>query len=302
MTTMTRQEEIKAIHSKYPRFNFITLGIVVLSIGVLIGFYLVDSNFLEGDYSTGLYTEFISIIITIVVLDQINDYRDAQRRKKALFRQVKSRSNDFAVDALDQILNEDLWDELLEYYRNDDGRFDLSRVQWAGGVNLRNKDLKRVNFSTANLERIILANAKLEGVNLYGTNLKGADLRRANLAYTDLEFAKLNGAYLAEANLQGANLMSANLERAMLGSTNLTGARLALTNMEHTLAWKVNLQGAYLANAKLKGAELRGANLPDGTKWTPETDLKPFTGSHPDFETMLDKIKTIREEMGFPIP
>jgi len=76
-----------------------------------------------------------------------------------------------------------------------------------------------------------------------------------NLGYSPLVGANLQGAMLLSANLQGANLAGANLQRTMLASANLQGARLS----ERT-------------------------RLPDGTNWTPGTDMARFTDpDHPDF-------------------
>ena len=106
MTTQTRQQEINAIHKQYPRLNFLALGLIVLLVGILIGFHLVDTKFLEGDYPIGLYSEFISIIITIVVLDQINEYRDTQRLKRRLIGEASSQSNETAKSAVDWMRRE----------------------------------------------------------------------------------------------------------------------------------------------------------------------------------------------------
>jgi uncharacterized protein YjbI with pentapeptide repeats len=58
-----------------------------------------------------------------------------------------------------------------------------------------------------------------------------------------------------------------------------------------------NLEGAFLTDAYLENADLGEAILPDGSKWTPETDMGRFTdGSHPNFEATLEKIEAIREE------
>jgi len=71
-------------------------------------------------------------------------------------------------------------------------------------------------------------------------------------------------------NLGGANLAWANLAWANLVGANLVGAYL---------------RGAYLERAWLKGAQLsEDSILPDGTKWTPDTDIARFTDpDHPDF-------------------
>ena len=96
-------------------------------------------------------------------------------------------------------------------------------------------------------KRLYLAN--LEGANLWMADLEGADLRRANLEKAILRWANLKGADLQEANLKRVDLRDADLE------------------------W-----------ADLRGANLEGATLPDGTEWTPDTDMARFTDPHhPDF-------------------
>lgn len=104
--------------------------------------------------------------------------------------------------------------------------------------------------------------------------LKGADLNGANLKRASFPQAYLKGADLMGANLEGANLHGVNLEGVNLIDANLEGAYLGGTN----------LKGAYLIGANLEEAQLGFATLPDGTKWTTDTDMSRFTDeNHPDF-------------------
>ncbi len=117
------------------------------------------------------------------------------------------------------------------------------------------------------------------------------ELRRHGWLYD----GSLQGADLAEANLQEATLMGADLQRANLVMANLQRAMLAHANLQGAYLWEASLQGAYLGMANLQGAHLTGANLqgayldqytilPDGTRWTPDTDMARFTDpDHPDF-------------------
>jgi uncharacterized protein YjbI with pentapeptide repeats len=73
--------------------------------------------------------------------------------------------------------------------------------------------------------------------------------------------------------------------RANLGEVNLGGA-----NLQGASLFGAFLGGANLRRADLRGAVLKRANLdeftilPDGTKWTPDTDMARFTDpDHPDF-------------------
>ena len=80
----------------------------------------------------------------------------------------------------------------------------------------------------------------------------------------DLEFANLKGANLVGANLKGANLQGANLSEADLSKANLCEANLVDANLQRVL--------------------LSGTTLPDGTTWTPRTNMLRFTYStDPDF-------------------
>lgn len=103
-----------------------------------------------------------------------------------------------------------------------------------------------------------LHGASLVKANLQGTNLAGVSLRRA-----DLWYANLSGAILNQANLREANLGDASLHGATLHYADLRGARL---------------KGADLQEANLGWARFDEATiLPDGSHWTPNTDLRCFT-------------------------
>lgn len=115
---------------------------------------------------------------------------------------------------------------------------------------------------------------------LFDGTLQRAFLWYANLQGAHLGYANLQGAYLGYSNLQGAHLGYANLQGAYLGYANLQGADL----------WYAHLQGVYLWKADLKGASLlhttfdETTTLPDGTHWTPDTDMTCFTDpNHPEF-------------------
>ena len=143
-----------------------------------------------------------------------------------------------------------------------------------GGADLSNLDLNKMDLHgtvlsrdlshwgeesrrwiVVNLQEAILVDANLQEALLEGANLQGAGLQGANLQEADLHGADLQGAYLWRSNLQGANLVRSNLQGA-----NLIGA---------------NLQGANLSE---------DTKLPDGTSWTPDTDMTRFTDpKHPDF-------------------
>jgi hypothetical protein len=153
-----------------------------------------------------------------------------------------------------------------------------------GGPQMRAARLAQADLSGQDLKWANLSQADLRQANLSGADLLGADLSGADLGLADLSGTVLRGADLSGARLEGALLNAADLHWAVMRNANLGLADLR----------KADLQGADLENASLEGADLEGANLknahtmgtilPDGTVWTPRTNLRRFTDpSYPDF-------------------
>jgi hypothetical protein len=237
-----------------------------------------------GDYGKGLAlnlaTELAGALITYGLLELVigrMERREAKReaekkefeaKKADLIAQMGSSVKDVAVAAAEE----------------------LGRYGWLIDGSLRGADLRE-----ANLQGASLYNAKLEGVRLTWANLQEAYLGLANLRRADLGGANLQGAILTGANLQKANLFEANLQGVNLWVTNLQEANLDTADLQGASLQKANLQGANLAGANLQGARLwqaelhatgfsRDTTLPDGTKWTPDTDMACFTDpDRPDF-------------------
>lgn len=116
-----------------------------------------------------------------------------------------------------------------------------------------------------------------------GADLEGADLSGANLDWANLKRARLFGANLSGASLWGANLVGAdlaevNLHKAMLRQANLSGARLMDASLHEAHLSRANLRGANLRGADLSGARFDETTiLPDGAKWTADTNMERFT-------------------------
>lgn len=97
-------------------------------------------------------------------------------------------------------------------------------------------------------------------------------LQDGSLQYANLRFADLHFADLREADLQFADLRHANLWDADLRGANLSCARLTQADLE-----QANFERANLRGANLWAAQLHGAIMPDGSKWTPETNMLFYT-------------------------
>jgi uncharacterized protein YjbI with pentapeptide repeats len=210
-----------------------------------------------SDYYANVSTELTSIAITVLIIDTLNRRREQRleerREREQLTRQLGSSINEVALRAAEELRARD----------------------WLTDGSLQESDLR-----IANLE-----DAKLWKADLQGVNLQWAKLKKANL----------NGSLLVGANLTQANLQAAKLGGADLRGANLFEAKLYRVNFSGAYLREANLEGAHLEGARLEGADLRNANitsvymdeltvLPDGSNWSPETDLRRFTdSSHADF-------------------
>lgn len=216
------------------------------------------------DYGRGLAlnlgTELAGALVTYLLLELVvgrMERREAEReaekkeceaKKADLIAQMGSQVPDEAIRAIE---------ELRRYGWLYDGSLQ--------GANLVRANLPEVDLVGADLQRAILDEANLQGATLSAASLQGAALRGA-----DLQWARL-----LRANLQEANLFDANLQRAVLFEANAQEAALGGANLQWAILIAVNLQEAYLDEDTI---------LPDGTKWTPDTDMARFTDpKHPDF-------------------
>ncbi len=181
--------------------------------------------------------------------------------------------------------------ELLEWKESDLKDIPESEMQNAinrafdlRGINLSEKNLRKVDFRFLHLEGAILSEAILDSADFRATYLDGAYLEKTDLANANLSLAKMKGAFLDEANLEGAylgwidlqnaslrktNLRRANfvgraeLQEADLSDADLTDADIFGANIRGAKLNKANLSKAYIGYSRLNKADLRGANLYD---------------------------------------
>jgi uncharacterized protein YjbI with pentapeptide repeats len=287
-----REQEIEKSPEFWGNFGWI----VFVLIGLSLGFVLFGP---EDGFTTNVYTEAISIVITVVIVNRLVIQREQNEARQRLARQAGSRVREIAVMAVDE-LRQRGWLE---------GPYGLLRYQNISGVNLAGAELSRADlYGTtlvgANLEKAHLFDANLTYSDLSGANLTEANLEQACLRKATLRQAKMIKAQLKDTYLINADLSSAQLPEAILSRANLRGAELrdanlyssnmVEANLAETNLTSANLLGANLRRANLTGASLQGSNffkallegaiLPDGSKWTPETNMARFTDlNHPDF-------------------
>ncbi len=150
----------------------------------------------------------------------------------------------------------------------------------------------------------LLRDDALRGATLTHCDLSGAALPRADLCRADFQHSDLSGADLTAATLHHTGLRWANLSGANLQEADCSGAFLWEANCSGTM-----LRGACFAGASLIGTHFDTADwqtghitLPDGTRWTAETDLRRFSDPrHPDYEAALGATNTLRLRWGVPL-
>lgn len=163
--------------------------------------------------------------------------------------------------------------ELVIYQKRDEAsRIDQARTRRREHLTEQLKRAqtpeKRQKFLERMASQQLLSEAWLSGVNLHSAILDECDL-----SDTDLYEANLS-----DASLRGAELVDATLRRTNLSHTQLSSANLAGVDLV-----EANLDAADLLDAELKDADLTQARfssntrLPDGSYWSPDTDLKVFT-------------------------
>ncbi|MGB1285634.1 MAG: pentapeptide repeat-containing protein, partial [Aggregatilineales bacterium] len=197
------------------------------------------------DFYANASSELLSIVITILVLDRLNERRQNEKelaRLKALLA-----SNEAVVTKI----------AIAELHAK--GWLKNGTLKYAHLI--KGANLEKANLLSANLQGIYLDSANLNNANLSYVNLEDADLWNANLENANLWNAKLISADLKGANLENANLLSANLQNANLRDTNLQNADLRLTNLQNTKLMRANLRNIRLNKANLCGADMTSANL-----------------------------------------
>ncbi|MEQ8672059.1 MAG: pentapeptide repeat-containing protein [Aggregatilineales bacterium] len=265
------------------QFYRILGGLFLVALGVILGGFLFGDenpafeNMISGvsSYATNLWTEAISVILTIAVLNYLNERRDERRRvaelKERLVREVRSQSPEVAKAAISE----------------------LHEHGWLEGENglLKGRDLVR-----SNLHGLDLRECNLQEANLHGVNLQFAQLNGANLRCVDLSFASLQNATLETVNLENAVLMFAKLQDANFLGANLSNVDMKAANLHGTNLSRCNLKGANFSKTKFDSA----TTLPNREKWSSSSDLMMFTNpDHPHFWLGLRLEKAENNDLDF---
>ncbi|MEL6404973.1 MAG: pentapeptide repeat-containing protein [Chloroflexota bacterium] len=251
-----------------------TQTIVIIAVLVaIVGYinqhgWLLNATNVLGDFYANVSSELLSIIVTVLVLERLNARRQDEQEKRRLIALLGS--NERAVTGI--------------------AIAELEARGW-----LEDGSLQGITLLHANLQNVDLKYVDLSNASMGHSNFSSSNLRAANLSLAYLGVANFRNADLYSADLRNADLFQADLSRANLFRTELNDANLSHTNLNRANLERANLSGAILSNANLSDAKLYYAELsdtifdkdtilPDGTNWTPETDITRFTNrEHPNF-------------------
>ena len=281
-----KEQNIKEIHIK----NQLVYQVSLAAIGILILTWIGSKILLEDTgYLTNIYTEALSILVTVGVIGFYTRYQSIQREKRSLILQMGSPNNAFAVEAA-RILRMQGWgwntDSSLERqlfpFANLEGAYlgwcNLYGAQMEGAI-LTDSILRQANLKNANLRKVNLQGAFMLGANLENTRLMEADMRGVSLGpflpksvdYSLLFFFDETGRENSQnlpkievVNLAGANLCKANLSNAHLGSVNIDGADFAEAILEGVSDFT---QRPIPHEGFSSAHRLVGAIMPDGTRY-----------------------------------
>ncbi len=251
------------------KYFFSIYGISVAALVLLIiGFFIaIGGHVFEygtfdfviwiSDFYSNFGTEFISIAITVLILDKLSKQQqeklEEERHKKGLLNKVRSQINNQAKLALEQLATIGL---------------------------LFNGELEHADFSHSNLHqaRFIsyykLGGAKLRGVNFRGARLTEAWLNDADLENASLRYAKLQKSHLFNTVLQKADLQYSDFRGAYFFGADLRNVSGNNINIEDANIWETNLFGASLSEEMLmKAKRLRGSTLPNGSRYNGKFNL-----------------------------
>lgn len=262
----TGKQQTRSIYKEYNDFYRIAGGLALVIFGVWIG-----SLIFSDGYTSNIYTEVLSIFAIVLVLDQINQWRDRENLKRRLWNEVHSPAYQIAVTA-------------LEYLR---------RENWLGINPFENANLERVCWNGAFIGHLSFRNANLRNGRLIGvTNAPILDAEQGSETYNFVDFydakmesAKLDNCILASCNFGNAQLwessfegaylelsffndvmaVNANFQRTILEYANMTNSNFIDCDFRYSNATCADFSRSQLENANMKNSILIGANFKQTT-------------------------------------
>jgi hypothetical protein len=209
-STESRWDQLRLRFSQLMRrvFTVFNVGLILLILSFISGF--IGYRHAHGsipfswqqfwtDYYANISAEFGSVAVTVLIIDQLNRRRQREEEKQRLIRQMGSKENGLALQAVEEL-------RALEA--------------------LKDGSLVSINLEEANLHGVRLGRVNMRGARMDFSNFSEAQLYFANLERADMSGINFESAVLTGANIRHANLVAANLEGALLSEADLSHAML----------------------------------------------------------------------------
>jgi uncharacterized protein YjbI with pentapeptide repeats len=224
---------------KSGRQPVIALGVVALIIFlVLIGssFTTIELRDPAGQNFHGLLVNFafslFSIAGTVLVVDRLNEARNAEEERRRLVRDMSATNGPIAQR----------------------GANELREIGALTSGYLNGKDLSGASLSETHLESLMFL-----GGRMIGTYLENSDLTRADLSNSVLNSARASGATFEGAKLIRAQCVNTNFSRGDLNSAELAGGNFQGAQFVDADLTNADLRNGNFVGSNFDGAKLRGA-------------------------------------------
>ena len=320
-------ERSKDIRKDYPWFYPMILGAFLVVAGIVIGGFLFgsDNPVSNGNmlsYVTNLWTEFISIGITIFVIDRLYRNREEKERAKREDQADRTRVS-IALTSSNKDIQQSAFDEALVrgFLIGEESLLSQSRFI---GVDFSHLSLSSfpVDYQIGDslwtplvsafypIKDLSMSQRQVDfsGSMILNTSMEGAKVRYTKFDNSTLWLANLNKAIIIDSSFNNANLRTTTMKYASFHTSSFRAARFDGANMNSTSFQSCNFGGVDFTNADLKDAQFLDCVFDDKTilpdsgvlphhygyseesgfssikYWTPETDMTRYTNpEHPDF-------------------
>jgi len=247
---MTIMRTGQKITNMFKQVNIIkTTGVLFLLIGIGLAFlyiYPADwffTKFIHETYAN-FSAEFISIAITILLINYLYDLKENLNVKRRLIRELASEEKGISSNAL----------------------LELKEKGWLQDGSLKNIKLTNTNLSNqdltgADLEGVFLDNADLTNAILKNVNLNNASLCKTILSNANLECASLNNSIIHSAQFYEAKLNKIEAINVDFMNSNMRLAQLSDCKFDDCKFEDVDFELSNLTDSKFKECNLLRVNL-----------------------------------------
>lgn len=227
-----------------------------------------------------LASEFLSIAITILLINFLYEKKEKNLNKRRLIRELGSEDKGFTSRALK---------EIIELGYHNDGTLAGINLAKANleGLDLSGLNLKNVDFSFANLNTAILKGCNLDGAilndaQLREVNLEDCSLNQTQMARCNFYSARMNRSILTNCELLKANLAQCELIDATINSCKLEEAVLKLGNFNRSSFELCTFSRADVTSANLRNTKFTRCNFSMIIGWESVIDIETAEISAPE--------------------